>query len=77
MPAKTIEVLAYAGHRDEEEPRSFLLDGEKIQIEQIDKRWLEEGPDRGRKRFFKVRARDGFSYTLFYDEESHGWYLSG
>ena len=76
MSTEEIEVIAYAGYRDEEEPRFFLFQGKKICVEHIGERWVEEGPDRRRRRFFKVRGREGL-YTLCYDEESRGWYLSG
>jgi len=39
--------------------------------------WTEESlQDRGRRRFFKVRGGDGFTYTLYYDEGRSEWFLA-
>jgi hypothetical protein len=77
MRSEKIEVVAYAGYRDEESPRSFLFQGKKIEITRIINMWREEGTDRGRKRFFKVLGSDGRTYTLSYHEQSKDWHLTG
>lgn len=76
MSVRRIEVVAYAGYREEESPRSFVIGGEKKEIDRILKRWVEEGPDREIRRFFKVRGHDGHTYTLFYEEKSRDWYIT-
>jgi hypothetical protein len=75
MSSHRIEVVSYAGYREEESPRSFSIDGEKIAIKRILKMWIEEGADRKRRRFFKVEGTDCCLYMLFYDEKSERWYL--
>lgn len=73
-----IEVIAYSGYKAEESPRFFFLDREKIEVLRILKMWIEEGvDDRQRRRFFKVRASDGYVHTLYYDEGIRHWFLSG
>ncbi len=71
---KKIEVASYAGHRGEERPRSFMLDGERIEVLSVVKMWVEESSgDRKRRRFFTVRGSDGYTHTLYHDEESLEW----
>lgn len=77
MSDKKIEVITYSGYRSEERPRSFVIDGEKIEVIGILRMWIEEGREnRERKRFFKVKGSDGYIYTLFYDEKSSDWFLT-
>jgi ureidoglycolate hydrolase len=77
MSSERIEVVAYAGYRDEESPRSFVCRGKQIDVAYIMKMWREEGTDRERKRFFRVRDSGGRTYTLYYDEHSRDWHLTG
>jgi hypothetical protein len=78
MPDERIEVISYSGYRDEETPTSFMLGGEKIEVVEIIRRWIEEGVnDRRRKRVFKVKGHDGFIYTLFRDEGTGEWFMAG
>ncbi|MEJ2685441.1 MAG: hypothetical protein P8Z71_13735 [Candidatus Sulfobium sp.] len=75
---RQIEVIAYSGYKAEESPRFFFLDREKIEVLRILGMWIEEGvEDRRRKRFFKIRASDGYTHTLYYDEGIRNWFLSG
>jgi hypothetical protein len=76
MCSEKIEVVAYAGYREEESPRSFLYQGKRIEITRIVKMWREEGKDRERSRCFKVMGCDGRVYTLCYYEESKVWRLT-
>jgi len=76
MTVKKIKVIAYSGHKGEESPRAFFIDGEKIEIVEVLKMWIEERlENKGRKRFFKVKGSDGHTHTLFYDEEASDWFL--
>lgn len=75
MIDKKIDVHAYAGYRGEEEPRSFLLDKERIEVKEILSLWIEEDEEGSRKRFFKVKGSDGFQYMLSYNEDTHEWFL--
>jgi len=63
-----ITVQCYAGHRGEEEPRSFDLGNGRIDVMEIIDRWL--APDH---RYFKVRASDGAVYILRHDEADGEW----
>ena len=75
MSDKKIEVMAYSGYRGQETPRAFMLGGRRIEVVEIQERWIEEGiGDRATKRFFKVKGRDGGIYQIFYDEKTAEWY---
>jgi hypothetical protein len=77
MTGRKIDVVCYAGYKAEERPRSFLLEGARVEVASIVREWVEEGPgDRKRKRFFKVRGSDGFMYALYYDEGVSAWFLA-
>jgi hypothetical protein len=58
----TITVECYSGHKADERPISFTLDGHKRMVEQIMDRW--RGPE---FEFFKILADDGKGYLLKYD----------
>jgi hypothetical protein len=74
MADERITVSSYSGERGEESPRSFVLDGEKIEVLSLVRMWIEESfENRKRKRFFMVRGSDGFTHTLFYEEDSSEW----
>jgi hypothetical protein len=76
MADKKVDVSCYSGHRGEESPRSFLLGDKNIEVASITKEWIEEGKsDRVRRRFFRVRGSDGFTYTLCHDEALSAWFL--
>ncbi len=55
----TLRVHCYAGHKGNERPLRFELDGRVHFVEEIIDRWC--GPSDS---FFKVRADDGSQYTL-------------
>jgi hypothetical protein len=75
MSEEKIEVIAYSGYRGEETPRAIILQGEKIQVVQILKWWIEEGFEkRARKRFFIVKGNDGIPYKIYYDEKTMEWF---
>jgi len=67
-----IRVECYAGYRGEEEPRAFTLGERRFAIVDVLDRWL--APDH---RYFKVKADDGSSYLLRYDQASDEWELAG
>ncbi len=74
MPEERIEVTAYAGYRDNETPRSMVLDGAKIEVVRVLERWTEEvEATRGRRRCFKVMGSDFRTHTLCHDEEGGDW----
>lgn len=70
-----IHVISYAGYRGEEAPRRFLLLGLEIRVVDILERWVAEDlPDRGVKRYFRVRGAEGKTYRLYYHEEKMEWF---
>jgi len=69
-----IEVIAYSGYREEETPRTILFHGERIEVIEILKRWIEErSEDRSRKRFFKIKGSDRAVHLIYYDEKVMEW----
>lgn len=77
MPAERIEVIAYSGYRGEETPRLFIFRGEEIEVVEILSMWLEEGlKDITRKRFFKVKGKNGYEYEIYHDEKVKEWFLT-
>jgi hypothetical protein len=74
MPEGRIRVIAYSGHKGEEIPRAFMLGGKRIEVVEIQERWIEEGiGNRATKRCFKVKGSDGGIYRIFYDEKTAEW----
>ncbi len=74
MPEK-ISVSSYSGYRGDESPRAFSIRGERIEVIEIMKMWLEEDREtKKRKRFFTVKGSDGFIHKIFYDEETAEWF---
>ena len=75
MTDERIKITSYSGYRDEEVPRSFFLDGRRIEIIELLDMWIEETlSDRTRRRFFKVRGSDGFTHRIYRDERRKEWY---
>ncbi len=70
-----IEVIAYSGYRGEEIPRTLLFRGEKVEVIEILKQWVEErSEDREIKRFYQIKGSDGGVYMIYYDEKSMEWF---
>jgi len=70
-----IDVASYAGARGEESPWVFFAHGEKITVLEVLEMWVEEeGPERKRNRFFRLKGSDGLLHTLYCDMESHQWF---
>jgi hypothetical protein len=66
-----IRVQCYAGHRGEEEPRTFDLGDRRLEVVEIIDRWL--APDH---RYFKVQADDDNVYILRHDEVAGQWEMT-
>ncbi len=72
-----IDVIAYAGRKGDERPKTFILRGLRIDVVEIVDRWIEEGlRDRVRKRCFRVKGSDGGMHTIYFDETDGEWYYS-
>jgi len=63
-----LRVECYAGHRADEEPRVIEIDGKRLRVLGIARRWQDVGA-----RYFQVRAEDGDRYLLRHDERSDEW----
>ena len=75
MSEEKIEVIAYSGYRGEETPRTILLHGERIEVFEILRQWIEEkSGDRARKRFYQVKGSDGNLHMVYYDEKVMEWF---
>lgn len=66
-----VRVESYAGHRGEQEPRRFFLDGRAVQVAEVLDRWL--APDH---RYFKLRDPDGATWILRHEESTGDWELT-
>ena len=76
MERRKVEVTAYAGYRSGEKPRSFVLEGQKISVEEIISQWVEEAAeDKQQKRCFRFKGNDRANYLLSYIEQTGEWYL--
>jgi len=68
------EVIAYAGYRGEQSPRTFFIGDKRIEVVKILDQWVEENVDSlRRKRCFKIRGDDWKTYILCYDEKENVW----
>ncbi len=74
MPSEKIEVVAYAGYREEESPRAFFLAGKRIEVLKIVGQWFEEAAGRReRYRCYRVKGSDWKSHVICYDEGNKEW----
>jgi len=70
-PKIAVRVECYAGHRGEEIPRRFFLDGRAIEVAELVDQWL--APDH---RYFKLRDPQGATWILRHDTRTGGWELT-
>ncbi len=54
MAGKAVEVICYSGHAADVEPRAVVVDGRRLEVVAIERRWRE--PE---ARGFVVRLADG------------------
>jgi hypothetical protein len=74
MKVGKIEVIAYAGYRGEQCPRTFFIGNKRIEVVKILDQWVEENVHSARrKRCFKLRGDDWKTYILCYDEKENAW----
>ncbi len=66
-----VEVACYSGYRGEETPRRIWLGDRKIEVKEIQDRWLAPN-----HRYFKVLGDDNAIYILRHDSESWNWDLT-
>jgi len=65
-----IQVTCYSGYRGDERPVRFSIGEKEFQVMEIVDRWYGPGYSS-----FKVKADDGNSYIIKYDEAADGWEL--
>jgi hypothetical protein len=61
-------VIAYSGYQVEQEPRALIVEGQRLEVVEVEDRWYDP-----RARHFRVRASDGRSYLVRYDLEELRW----
>ena len=66
-----IRVECYAGYRGEETPRLIWLGRRKIEVTEIQDRWLAPT-----HRYFKIRGDDNAIYILRHNSETWEWDLT-
>jgi hypothetical protein len=69
-----IVVVSYDGHRLGERPRAVVLNGERLEIRDIENRWVETGVDYKSDviRAFVVRCKGGARFKLIHSDRT-GW----
>ena len=65
-----VKVECYAGYRGEETPRRFWMGKRKIEVKEVEDRWL--APDH---RYFKILGDDNDIYILRHDPNASIWEL--
>ncbi len=68
--SRSIEVVAYAGYRGEQEPRAVVIDGERRRVRDVKRRW--RSPDGC---YFDVELAGGRRLVLRQDDGDPGWSL--
>lgn len=66
-----IRVECYAGYRGEETPRRIWLGNRKIEVKEIQDRWLATT-----HRYFKIHGDDNAIYILRHNSETWEWDLT-
>ena len=70
MDVPHVVVEAFAGYKGEKTPRSFILDGTTLHVEQVVDRWYSETHS-----YFRVKASDRQRYVLRLDLDKDYWEL--
>ena len=70
-----VQVEAYAGYRANESPRAFVLEGRRVEVDQVVDRWYEGGlsPRDQKLDYYKVRTGDGREFILRYNAQFDSW----
>jgi hypothetical protein len=70
MDGPHLIVDTFAGYKGEKTPRSFILDGKTMQVQNVIDRWYSETHS-----YFRVKASDGQRYVLRLDLDEDCWEL--
>lgn len=65
---KRLKVGAYAGHRYPERPEWVEIEGERIDVAEIERAWREED-----RLGFVVKLRDHRRVVMYYDQNDDTW----
>jgi len=65
-----LQVECYSGHKRDERPLRFRMDGRALEVETLEGQWYT--PE---AKYFRVRANDGNTYVLRHDEVQDSWTL--
>jgi hypothetical protein len=68
QPFQPVKVFCHAGYRGEEYPKSFQWETNRVEIEEVEKCWLE--PD---FRFFLIKSKGGRRFLLRCREMDSQW----
>jgi hypothetical protein len=71
MESRVVQVICYSGHAADVEPRAVVVDGRRLAVVAIERRWRE--PE---ARFFTVRLTDGTKSVLRQDVTSGDWTMT-
>jgi len=67
---KKIEVVAYSGYKANERPLYFIMDHQRLEVQNVIDRWYGVEHD-----YFKVIADDGRVYLLKWHRTLDLWFL--
>jgi len=67
-----IWVKGYSGHKADERPMGFALNGREYEVCEVEDRWYSPEAI-----YFRVMASDGNRYVLRHDERRDEWSLEG
>jgi hypothetical protein len=68
LDSRTVEVICYSGYAADEEPRAVVVDGRRLNVVAVERRWRE--PE---ARCFVVRVSDGTRCLLRQGEATGAW----
>ena len=72
MEARSVEVICYSGYVADEEPRVVVVDGRRLEVVALERRWRE--PE---LRGFVVRMSDGSRRVLRQAVATSAWTMTG
>ena len=68
-----VQVITYDGHRANEKPKAVVWNGERLDVIDIEDRWIVTGVERTSKVIygFVVRCQGGARFRLEYNKEDN------
>ncbi len=68
VDGESIFVTCYSGRHYADRPASFVWQGKKYEVKQVEKEWLEPG-----ERYFVVKTKERERFKLCYHEPEDRW----